>query len=201
LRSKQAEAALDALHRKALPVLAERESFTQVTDKLTQLGEHFNQSVAPRPVLQLITEALGDDTSLLSVQVQGHKVSLTGQTANASALMKKLDNLPGLRDVRAPAPATKPLGATRESFTIEFSMDPAQWPTVSPDALIQSSPTSPAAVLPATAPTPASSPTPTPAATPAAPAPPPAKSAAAPANPLAVPTNPLAVPVPPRKTP
>jgi len=187
------------LHRKALPVLAERESFTQISDKLTQLGEQFNQSVAPRPVLQLITEALGDDTSLLSVQVQGHKVSLTGQTANASALMKKLDGLPGLRDVRAPAPATKPLGATRESFTIEFSMDPAQWPTVSPEALIQASPPNPEAALPVTAPTPASSPTP--AATPAAPAPPPAKSVAAPANPLAVPTNPLAVPVPPRKTP
>jgi general secretion pathway protein L len=208
LRSKQAEAALQALQQKALPVLAERESFTLVTEKLTQLGENFSQSVAPRPVLQLITEALGDDTSLLSLQVQGHKVSLTGQTVNASALMKKLDSLPGLREVRAPAPATKPLGATRESFTIEFSMDPAQWPTVSPDALIQSSPPVPAAVLPATAPTPV----PTSAATPAAaktnvpppaatPAPPPAKSAAAPANPLAVPTNPLAVPVPPRKTP
>jgi general secretion pathway protein L len=201
LRSKQAEAALQALQQKALPVLAERESFTQVTDKLTQLGEHFNQSVAPRPVLQLITEALGDDTSLLSVQVQGHKVSLTGQTANASTLMKKLDNLPGLRDVRAPAPATKPLGATRESFTIEFSMDPAQWPTVSPDALIQSSPTSPAAALPATptASTPVSSPVATPA-TKTTP-PPPAATPAPAAKPAAAPVNPLAVPVPPRKTP
>jgi general secretion pathway protein L len=67
---------------------------------------------------------------LLVLQIQGHKVSITGQTANASALMKKLGGQPGLRDVRAPAPATKPLGATRESFTIEFTMDPAQWPSV-----------------------------------------------------------------------
>lgn len=199
LRSKQAEAALDALHRKALPVVAERESFTQVTEKLTQLGEHFNQSVAPRPVLQLITDALGDDTSLLSLQVQGHKVSLTGQTVNASALMKKLDGLPGLREVRAPAPATKPLGATRESFTIEFTMDPAQWATVSPDALLLPSPSAalPTAAAPTPAPTPAS--TPATASAPAASAP--AKPAVAPVNPLAVPTNPLAVPVPPRKTP
>jgi general secretion pathway protein L len=158
-------------------------------------------------VLQLITEALGDDTSLLSVQVQGHKVSLTGQTANASTLMKKLDNLPGLRDVRAPAPATKPLGATRESFTIEFSMDPAQWPTVSPDALIQSSPTSPAAALPATATasTPVSSPVATPAAKtttpPPATTPAPAAPAAPAAKPAGAPVNPLAMPVPPRKTP
>jgi general secretion pathway protein L len=155
-------------------------------------------------VLQLITEALGDDTSLLSVQVQGHKVSLTGQTANASTLMKKLDNLPGLRDVRAPAPATKPLGATRESFTIEFSMDPAQWPTVSPDALIQSSPTSPAAALPATATasTPVSSPVATPAAKTTTPPPATTPAPAAPAaKPAVAPVNPLAMPVPPRKTP
>ena len=195
LRSKQAEAALQALQQKALPVMAERESFTLVTEKLTQLGENFNQSVAPRPVLQLITEALGDDTSLLSMQVQGHKVSLTGQTVNASALMKKLDSLPGLREVRAPAPATKPLGATRESFTIEFTMDPAQWPTVSPEAL---TPASPVATLPATAPTP--EPVPTPAATPAPPAPS-AKPVAEPGKPMILPTKPLAVPVNPRKTP
>ena len=145
LRSKQAEAALDDLHPKAMPVLAEREGFTQVTEKLSQLGEQFNQSVAPRLVLQLITEALGDDTSLLSLHVQGHKVSITGQTADASALMKQLDSQPGLRELRASAPASKPLVTSREPFTIEFSMDPAQWPTVSPDALTPASPPSPAA--------------------------------------------------------
>ena len=194
LRSKQAEAALQALQQKALPVLAERERFTLVSEKLTQLGENFNQSLAPRPVLQLITEALGDDTSLLSLQVQGHKVSLTGQTVNASALMKKLDSLPGLREVRAPAPATKPLGATRESFTIEFTMDPAQWPTVSPEALTQAST---AAALPTTAPTPAATPAPpttSPVSTPANPA-------TAPANSLVVPNKAQSVTVNPRKTP
>jgi general secretion pathway protein L len=214
LRSKQAEAALQALQQKALPVLAERERFTLVTEKLTQLGDNFNQSVAPRPVLQLITEALGDDTSLLSLQVQGHKVSLTGQTVNASALMKKLDSLSGLREVRAPAPATKPLGATRESFTIEFTMDPAQWPTVSPDAMTQASPAatlSTSALAPASVPTPAATPAaaktnaPPPAATPAPPtnpsASPPANPAAAPANSLVVPNKAQSVPVNPRKTP
>ena len=194
LRSKQAEAALQSLQQKALPVLAERERFTLVSEKLTQLGENFNQSLAPRPVLQLITEALGDDTSLLSLQVQGHKVSLTGQTVNASALMKKLDSLPGLREVRAPAPATKPLGATRESFTIEFTMDPAQWPTVSPEALTQANP---AAALPTTAPTPAAIPAP-PTTSPASP---PANPAAAPANSLVVPNKAQSVTVNPRKTP
>jgi general secretion pathway protein L len=130
LRATQAETALAALQKKAMPVLAERESYTKATERLNQAGEPFNQSVAPLPVLQLITESLGDDTSLQVLQIQGHKVSITGQTANASALMKQQCSQPGVRDVRAPAPATKPLGATRESFTIEFTMDPAQWPSV-----------------------------------------------------------------------
>jgi general secretion pathway protein L len=78
--------------------------------------------------LQLVTDALNDDASLLSLQIQGNKVNITGQAQNASLLMKQLDATPGFRDVRAPAPATKPLGAVRESFTIEFNIDPEQLP-------------------------------------------------------------------------
>lgn len=216
LRSKQAEAALDALQRKAMPVLAERESFTQTAERLKQAGETFNQSVAPLPVLQLITEALGDDTSLLSLQVQGHKVSISGQTANASALMKKLGSQPGLRDVRAPSPATKPLGATRESFAIEFTMDPAQWPTV-PTVPTVTDPSaaqgmaSTQATQAKQAPSPTTGQAPTPAASasapvPSAPAPAPgqptkAKPPAAPTPLLAVPSKPAAVLLPPSKTP
>lgn len=197
LRSKQAEAALEALQQKAMPVLAERESFTQTAERLKQAGEPFNQSVAPLPVLQLITEALGDDTSLLNLQVQGHKVSISGQTANASALMKKLGSQPGLRDVRAPSPATKPLGATRESFAIEFTMDPAQWPTVptvtDPSAAQGPAPT-PAASASAPVPS-ASAPAPAPGQTTKA------KPPAAATPPLAAPSQPAAVLPPPRKTP
>ncbi len=124
LRALQANKAMTALQQKAGPVLAQRESLVRTIDQLTSLAELVGKPIPPLQTLKLITEALPDDTSLLGLQIQGLKVSISGQTANASALMKQLGSTPGLRDVKAPTPATKPLGAPRESFTIEFTLDP-----------------------------------------------------------------------------
>lgn len=126
LRSQQANQAMSSLQQKAGPIIAQRESLVRVSEQLTNLALLTGKPLPPLQILKLITEALPDDTSLLSLQIQGLKVSITGQTANAAALMKQLGSTPGLRDVKAPTPATKPLGAPRESFTIEFTLDPAQ---------------------------------------------------------------------------
>lgn len=126
LRAVQARQSMEALQQKASPAMAQRESLMRVTDQLTSLGQIIGKPSPPLETLKLITDALPDDTSLLFLQIQGLKVSISGQTANASALMTQLGNTPGLRDVKAPTPATKPLGAARESFTIEFTLDPAQ---------------------------------------------------------------------------
>jgi len=126
LRAQQANQAMTSLGQKAAPAMAQRESLVRVSEQLSSLALLTAKSVPPLQTLKLITEALPDDTSLLSLQIQGLKVSLTGQTGNAAALMKQLGGTPGLHDVNAPTPATKPLGAPRESFTIEFTLDPAQ---------------------------------------------------------------------------
>lgn len=126
LRAVQARQSMVALQQKAGPVMAQRESLVRATGQLTGLGQLIGKPVSPLQTLKIITDALPDDTSLLSLQIQGLKVNISGQTANASALMKQLGSTPGLRDVKAPTPATKPLGAPRESFTIEFTLDPAQ---------------------------------------------------------------------------
>lgn len=126
LRYLQASQSMLALQQKAGPALAQREALVRTTDQLTQLAALTGSPVPTLQTLKLITEALSDDSSLLSLQIQGLKVSLSGQTGNAAALMKQLGSTPGLRDVKAPTPATKPLGAPRESFTIEFTLDPAQ---------------------------------------------------------------------------
>ena len=177
LHSKQADLAIKALQEKAMPVLAEREAFAKANDKLSSLNGMFGNSLAPLKVLQLVTDALNDDASLLSLQVQGNKVNITGQAQNASLLMKQLDATPGFREVRAPAPSTKPLGASRESFTIEFTIDPQQLPSPAAEA------ESPAPAINAAT------------VKPVVPQPPVA------ANPLAVPVNPLVVPAQPKKTP
>lgn len=123
-KSLQADQALATAAKKAGPVLAQRETLLRATDQITSLNKLVDKPVAPLQSLTLITQALPDDTSLLSLQIQGLKVTMTGQTANAALLMKQLGSTAGLRDVKAPVPATKPLGAPREQFTIEFMLDP-----------------------------------------------------------------------------
>ncbi|MFZ4480374.1 MAG: PilN domain-containing protein [Rhodoferax sp.] len=131
LRALKANLAMTSLGQRAAPAIAHRESLVRVSEQLTALALLTQKSVSPMQTLRLITEALPDDTSLLSLQIQESKVTITGQTVNAAALMKQLGSTPGLRDVKAPTPATKPLGASRESFTIEFTLDPPQPRSVS----------------------------------------------------------------------
>jgi general secretion pathway protein L len=126
LRALQANQAMNNLGQKAGPVMAQRESLMRASQQLGDLTQLAGKPVPPLQTLRLITEALPDDTSLFSLQIQGRKVTITGQTINAAALMKQLDSTTGMRDVRAPTPATKTQGALRESFTIEFTLDTVQ---------------------------------------------------------------------------
>ncbi|MBP6652380.1 MAG: PilN domain-containing protein, partial [Xylophilus sp.] len=67
---------------------------------------------------------LTDDTSLRSLQIQGLKVNIEGQTGNAAELMQLLGRQPGFRDVVAPTAATRPFGAAKDNFKIEFMLEP-----------------------------------------------------------------------------
>ena len=126
LMSAQASRALEVVAKKANPAVEQRAALLRLNEQMSGLDKLVDKPVAPLKTLSLITQALPDDTSLLSLQVQGLKVSMTGQTANAASLMKQLGSTAGLQEVKAPTPATKPLGATREQFTIDFVLDPAQ---------------------------------------------------------------------------
>ena len=125
IRSIKATQVMAILQQKAGPVMAQRELLVRATEQLSSAALLTGKPLPPLQALNLITESLPDDTSLLNLQIQGLKVTMSGQTANASALMKQLGGTPGLVDVKAPTPATKPLGAPRETFTIEFTLDPS----------------------------------------------------------------------------
>lgn len=125
LRTQQAHQAMFTLYNKAVPVVSHRESLARTTGMITGLAELIGKPLPPLQVVKLLTDILPDDTYLWSLQIQGSKVSLTGQTANAAALMKLLDTTPGLSNVTAPTPASKLPGATREQFAIEFTLNPA----------------------------------------------------------------------------
>jgi len=183
----QANLAMASLQQKAAPAIAQREALVRISEQLSSLAALAGKPIPPLQALKRITEALPDDTSLLGLQIQGLKVNISGQTGNAAALMKQLGATPGLHDVKAPAPATKPLGAPKETFTIEFMLDPAPAPVLftapaTPASATASAPTAThAGSAPASASVPAkpsSAPT---AAVSSASAP--AKSASAPAKP------------------
>ena len=125
LRLRAIEASQDygKLQVLAEPALRQRELFVRLEQKIKVLEGYQQLSIQPEMILLRLTRLLPDDTYVTSVQVQGTKILLTGQTPNASALMQQLGAEPGVKNVRAPSAAFRPRGADRENFNIEFMLD------------------------------------------------------------------------------
>lgn len=130
LRALDALAQYARLQSQVASIVQQRESFVRAETLLQGLVEVAGPSVSALQIMDLITKALPDDTSLQSLQINSvdgpgktPKVLLVGQTGNAAALMQHLGGQPGFRDVRAPSAAVKPLGSVKESFNIELIVD------------------------------------------------------------------------------
>ncbi|MFD2299953.1 PilN domain-containing protein [Paracidovorax citrulli] len=181
LRERALEAARSyaEVAQRVEPVVRQRESLMQSAEKLTQLSELVSSRIEPLKVLDRLTQLLPDDTYLQSFRLQGAKVTIVGMTANASTLMQLLGNEAGFKEVRAPSAATRMGNTGKESFAIEFMLDPkvfgapvsASAKSTAP-AATASVPASAAPAAPASAPGAAASATSAPAASaPAAPPP------------------------------
>lgn len=123
LRALQAAAAYQVLQQRAGPAMAQREALVRGREDLANLQEVMNEHIEPLVALETLTQLIPDDTWLQRVQAQGPRFTLTGQTPNAAALMNTLSGNPALREVRAPAPATR-AAANRENFVVEFTFAP-----------------------------------------------------------------------------
>lgn len=124
MRGTQAAQAHAAFVPTVRPALAQREALLQSVERLNALSTQLADRIDPLRVLDALTRALPDDSALQSLRVQGQTVTISGLTGNAATLMQLLSDQPGLRDVRAPSPATRQAGATSEAFTIAFALDP-----------------------------------------------------------------------------
>ncbi len=129
-RALDAVSQYQALQQQAAPLVRQREAFVKADALLQGLSEAVGPTASALQVMDLITKALPDDAVLQSFQMlpadgpgKLPKLLLTGQVSNAAALMQQLGSQPGLRDVKAPSAAVKPLGAVKESFTIETLVD------------------------------------------------------------------------------
>jgi len=127
LRARAVEAvhAYDDLHQRARQVVASREGLTRATERIVQIEGLEHAGTAPARVIENLTTALGDDTYLTALRIEGTKVVLDGQTTNAAQLMQALGREPGIQEVIAPVPATRPFGSGKDIFKIEFRFDPA----------------------------------------------------------------------------
>ena len=124
LRAIEAVAAFDALQQRTAALVLKRESLSKTAEQLAALDAILSERVQAVEVIGVLTRALPDDTSLISLQMQGSKIRISGQTPNTADLMQKLSAYPGLRDVKAPTAATRPLGVNKESFSLELELTP-----------------------------------------------------------------------------
>ena len=148
LRAIEAVNAYTAVHHRIQPLAYQREALVKATERLAVVKEAMSSAIDPLRIIDLLTQALPDDTSLQSLQIQGLKVSMAGLTTNAAALMQHLSTQPGIRDVKAPTAATRRQGAAQENFTVEFTLDPK---VIAPAADVESN--APKAAVVSVAPT------------------------------------------------
>jgi general secretion pathway protein L len=124
MRTMQAARAYQEAERQMAPLLAQREQLVRTLGDLEALREAMGDHVETLAVLDVLTQLIPDDTWLQRLQVLGAKVTVSGQTPNAAALMNTLSSHPGVRDVKAPAAATRSMAGGRENFTIEWTLAP-----------------------------------------------------------------------------
>jgi len=122
LRAMDAQQAADELTKRVEPLIRQRAVLLRNVETGQALQDILADRVDPLFVMDLLTRVLPDDTSLLGLNIQGSKISITGSTSDAAALMQQLSARPELRGVKAPTPATRPLGTSKDSFNIEFTM-------------------------------------------------------------------------------
>lgn len=149
MRAIEATHAYEGMAAKTADVVAKRDTLIQSADKVAGLSELLAERIDGVQVLSMLTNVLPDDTALQSARIQGSKVTISGLTENASALMQKLSNQEGVKDVRAPSAATRMGGGNKESFTIELGLDAKVFgPKTVVEAAAKPQPVEPAAGAP-----------------------------------------------------
>ncbi len=133
-RAIQAQQSFEALQRQAAPQMAQRELMMQRLERLQAVDKLLAQQLALPPVLDMLTRALPDGAWLTALRVEGVKLVLNGQADDAAALVQRLATEPGVHDVRLASPATRGVGATKETFIIELQLDAPRYGLARPGA-------------------------------------------------------------------
>ena len=123
-RALEAVQAFDTELRRVAPLVRKRDELAALNDKARALDQLAAERVDPAAVMEYLTRVLPDDTYLYSLDIQKNKITASGHTVDASAVLQKLSSDPMLKNVKAPTAVTRQPGATKEAFVIEFTMEP-----------------------------------------------------------------------------
>jgi general secretion pathway protein L len=126
LRALEAVDAFQAVVKRAAPFVRKRDEVALLNDRLRSLDAAVADRVDPAQVLEYLTQILPDDTHLYALDIRNAKITASGHTVDASALLQKLSSDPRLKDVRSPTAVTRAPGAAKEAFTVEFTMEMKQ---------------------------------------------------------------------------
>lgn len=150
MRALQAAGAYEEVVKRTAPVVRDREQVVLASTKLNALSDILSERIDPLRVIDTLTQVLPDDSAVQVLNLSGAKVSLNGLTSDTASLMQKLGQQPGIREVKAPAAATRVNNSAMENFSIEFMVDPQTYgvsdmsrkPAESPQATAPAAPAS-----------------------------------------------------------
>ena len=134
MRAIEAVTAFETLAARAGPLVKKRDEVSALNESLRLLDAAAADRVDVAGVMEHLTSVLPDDTYLYSLDIRKSKITAAGHTVDAAALLQKLSSDPRLKDVRAPTAVTRAPGATKEAFTVEFTLAPPA-PVAAPPAL------------------------------------------------------------------
>lgn len=132
-RASAAAAAYERLNAQAAPMLARRDELSRQAERLATVRQFVGRQASPSRVIEVLSAGIPDHAWLTSLVVNELHVVITGEADNAADLMRTLEGIAGVHEVKATAPATRQPGSARESFSISFELDPAQFGALLPE--------------------------------------------------------------------
>ena len=129
-----AQSKFAALGKAATPAMGQREALLASNRRLKEVDDALANRADPKLAIEVLTKALDDGVFLQRLEVKGRNVSISGQAANATALLQTLSGVAGLEDVKATAAATRQLNGT-ERFAIDFVLKPVPVTSKDPSAV------------------------------------------------------------------
>lgn len=125
LRAQDAGAQVARLTQSTRDVVAKRQALVTEAESVSALLERQKKQIDHLRVMALLTRVLPDDTAVQRVQFRGDKLTVQGLSDDTSEAVRLLSKESGLRDVRLPSAVTRSSRTSKESFTLEATLDPA----------------------------------------------------------------------------